>query len=62
MEVDKEKFKIIRITADIHPDGDMYIKVGDEFRRIGVIEIVEQEIVGVPHETHQRIRKFLKKN
>lgn len=58
---ESEKYKVIRITAAIHPDGDMYVKVGKTFYYVGCIEITDPEIVNVPQESYTKLKKFLKR-
>lgn len=55
----KNDYKIMRVVADIHPDGDVYIKVGKGFERIG--KLGESDFGHVPDPYYSKIRKWLRK-
>jgi hypothetical protein len=52
------KFDIIKVTAEIHADGDVYILVGKEYKRIG--KLGESDFGTVPDPYYQKIKKWLK--
>lgn len=53
-----KKFNTIRIVADIHADGDIYVKIGKNFKRIG--KIGESDFGCVPDPYYSKIKKWLK--
>ena len=53
----KDKLKIITVTADIHPDGDIYIKGKDKkFHYIG--QIGESDFGVIPDPFYKKIKKL----
>jgi len=59
----KNKFKIIRVKADIHPDGDVYVKYKRTFYRIGQLDDNEEEHWHgpVPSPSYLKMRKIINK-
>jgi len=50
---------VITITADIHPDGDVYVKIGKQFKYLG--RIGESDCGRVPDKYYLQIKEWLKK-
>jgi len=55
----KEILDVITITADIHPDGDVYVKIGKQFKYLG--RIGESDCGSVPDKYYLQIKEWLKK-
>lgn len=53
-----KNFNTIQVTADIHADGDVYIKVGKRFRYIG--KLGESTFGVVPDPYYLKIKKWIK--
>jgi hypothetical protein len=54
----ENNYDLITVTADIHCDGDIYIKIGKTFKRIG--KIGESDFGRIPDPYYLKIKKWLK--
>ena len=55
----KRDLKIITVTADIHPDGDVFVKGKKGFKYVGIlIEEDKVETVDIPNKTYLRAKKI----
>ena len=59
----REEFDIIRVKADIHPDGDVYIKHKRAYYRIGQLEDDEKNHWSgyIPNPAYKKAKAILNK-
>ena len=59
----REEFNIIRVKAEIHPDGDVYIKHKRAYYRIGQLDDNEEEHWSsyVPNPIYKKAKDILNK-